>query len=120
MTTHRLLSGDDAAGERLDRYLASRLDEPRNQVQRWIRDGRVRVDGTVEIRPSARLETGVPLEVRQPPPEPAGIEPETGALAILHEDAEVVVVDKPAGLTVHPGAGRPTGTLAHRLLARYP
>ncbi|MGD2115575.1 MAG: RluA family pseudouridine synthase [Acidobacteriota bacterium] len=118
--TRRILTDERAAGDRLDRYLAARLDEPRNQVQRWIRDGCVRIGDTVETRPSTRLEGGERIRVRPPPPEPAGIEPEPGSLTVLHEDPMVVVVDKPAGLTVHPGAGRPAGTLVHRLLARYP
>jgi len=56
------------------------------------------------------------------PPEPVDdrVQPEEGDLRVLYEDADLVVLDKPAGLTVHPGAGRPTGTLAHHLLARYP
>jgi len=116
----RFRAGEDAAGERLDRYLARRLDEPRNQVQRWIRDGQVTVGGVVATRPSSPLAGGEELEVTPPPPEPVRIEPEEGRLHVLHEDPALIVVDKPPGLTVHPGAGRPTGTLVHRLLDRYP
>lgn len=108
-----------AAGERLDRFLAAHLDQPRNQVQRWIRDGRVQVDGE-PAKPSLALAGGEAIEVEVPPPAPSEIEPEAGALAILHEDESLIVVDKPPGLTVHPGAGRTSGTLVHRLLARYP
>jgi 23S rRNA pseudouridine1911/1915/1917 synthase len=115
-----LEAGPEAAGERLDRFLAERLDQPRNQVQRWIRDGLVRLAGEPATKPSAALSGGERLEVAVPPPEPSGIEPEAGRLSVLHEDPSVVVVDKPPGLTVHPGAGRSTGTLVHRLLARYP
>jgi 23S rRNA pseudouridine1911/1915/1917 synthase len=115
-----LTAGPEAAGERLDRFLAERLDQPRNQVQRWIRDGLVRVNGEPAAKPSTALSGGERLEVAVPPPEPSGIEPEAGQLSVLHEDPSVVVVDKPPGLTVHPGAGRATGTLVHRLMARYP
>lgn len=115
-----LTIGPDAAGERLDRYLAERLGEPRNQVQRWIRDGRVTLDGEAGAKPSTALAGGESVVVEIPEPDPSGIEPEAGALAVLHEDRAVVVVDKPPGITVHPGAGRSTGTLVHRLVARYP
>lgn len=110
---------EEAAGERLDRHLAERLDEPRNQVQRWIREGRVLLAGR-PAKPSAVLSGGEELTVEAPPPPPSGIEPEAGELSILHQDEALVVVDKPPGLTVHPGAGRSTGTLVHRLLARFP
>lgn len=112
--------GPEAAGQRLDRWLAERLGEPRNQVQRWIRDGLVRVGGEPAAKPATPLAEGERLTVEIPAPEPSGIEPEAGRLPVLHEDASVVVIDKPAGLTVHPGAGRSTGTLVHRLIDRYP
>jgi 23S rRNA pseudouridine1911/1915/1917 synthase len=109
------------AGERLDRHVAARLDAPRNQVQRWIRDGRVRLNGR-EARPSAELAAGDRVEC-EPPPPPTGddrVQPEPGDLRLLYEDEHLAVLDKPAGLTVHPGAGRTTGTLAHHLLDRFP
>ncbi len=109
-----------SSGDRLDRALAEHLSASRNQIQQWIRDGRVTVDGAVVDKPSARLEDGQRIAVDVPPPQPSGIEPEEGALRILHQDRDLVVLDKPAGLTVHPGAGRPTGTLVHRLLAHFP
>jgi len=115
----RLRVSPGAAGERLDRHLAERLDEPRNQVQRWIREERVLLDGR-PAKPSTVLAGGEEVAVDRPPPPPAGIEPEAGELSILHQDPALVVVDKPAGLVVHPGAGRAAGTLAHRLLARFP
>ena len=110
---------EDAAGERLDRHLAARLDEPRSQVQRWIRDGRVLLDGK-PTKPAAVLSGGEELAVAPPPPRPSGLEPEAGELTVLHQDAALIVLDKPPGLAVHPGAGRPSGTLVHRLLARFP
>jgi 23S rRNA pseudouridine1911/1915/1917 synthase len=115
----RLRVPPGAAGERLDRHLAERLGEPRNQVQRWIRDGRALLDGR-PAKPSTVLAGGEEIVLDRPPPSPPGIEPEAGELSILFEDPALVVVDKPAGLVVHPGAGRPVGTLAHRLLARFP
>jgi 23S rRNA pseudouridine1911/1915/1917 synthase len=110
----------EAAGDRLDRYLAEHYETPRNRVQAWIREGRVEVAGAA-ARASQRLSAGEevacePRAIQQP----ADLRPEEGALEILHEDPSLVVVAKPAGLVVHPGAGRESGTLVHRLLARYP
>jgi 23S rRNA pseudouridine1911/1915/1917 synthase len=109
----------DAAGERLDRHVAARLGAPRNQVQRWIHQGLVEVNGA-PARPAAAIAAGDAIACRPPAPREERIAPEAAPLALLYEDADLAVIDKPAGLTVHPGAGRATGTLAHRLLARYP
>jgi len=109
----------EAAGERLDRHVAARLDAPRNQVQRWIAGGLVRVNGR-EAKPSTPLAAGDRVECAPPEPKEERVLPEPGDLRVLFEDGEIVVLDKPAGLTVHPGAGRATGTLAHHLLDRYP
>ena len=109
----------ETAGERLDRHVATRLDAPRNQVQRWIAEGLVRVNGR-QAKPSAVLAAGDRVACAPPAPKEDRVLPEPGDLRVLHEDAELVVIDKPAGLAVHPGAGRATGTLAHRLLDRYP
>jgi 23S rRNA pseudouridine1911/1915/1917 synthase len=107
------------AGQRLDRSVAARLEVARNQVQRWIREGRVRVNGQ-PARAAAPLQIGDRIEVDLPERRDDRLEPETGELVLLHADDDVIVLDKPAGLAVHPGAGRSTGTLAHRLLARFP
>jgi 23S rRNA pseudouridine1911/1915/1917 synthase len=109
----------DSAGERLDRHVAARLEVPRNQVQRWIAEGLVRVNGR-EAKPSAAVAAGDLVECSPPELKEERVFPEPGDLRVLHEDADLVVLDKPAGLTVHPGAGRSTGTLAHHLLDRYP
>jgi 23S rRNA pseudouridine1911/1915/1917 synthase len=117
----RLVVTEEAAGKRLDRFLAARLDVPRNQIQRWIEEGRVRLGGVL-AKAAARLADGDRLEWE--PPAAAEredrIEPEPGDLVVLHEDDSLVAIDKPPGLVVHPGAGRRSGTLVHRLLARYP
>lgn len=110
----------EASGLRLDSYLAARLDLPRNQIQQWIRAGRVQIDGG-PVKASHSLSAGeridyMPLDRRLD----EGMEPETGDLDILHQDEDLVVLNKPAELAVHPGAGRPTGTLAHRLLSHFP
>ncbi|HYX25428.1 MAG TPA: RluA family pseudouridine synthase, partial [Thermoanaerobaculia bacterium] len=108
-----------AAGERLDRHVAARLDVPRNQVQHWIEAGLVQLNGRA-AKPSAAVSSGDRVECEPPEPKEERVLPEAGELDVLYEDAALVVIDKPAGLTVHPGAGRSTGTLAHRLLDRYP
>ena len=112
----------EGAEQRLDRYLAEYLDRPRNRIQRWIRDGRITVEGRV-AKPSYPVAAGARVACRLPSPgvdAAAQLEAEAGELVVLHEDPHLVVVDKPAGLAVHPGAGRPRGTLAHRLLHHYP
>lgn len=114
------LVGGEEAGCRLDRHLADRLAIPRNQVRRWLDEGRVTVDGR-RVKASAVVESGSVVVCRPPRAEvDPGIEPESGELAVLFEDDHLVVLDKPAALAVHPGAGRHRGTLANRLLARYP
>lgn len=111
--------GPEAAGERLDRHVAARLEAPRNQVQRWIAAGLVRVNGR-QAKSSAPLAAGDHIDCEPPAPKEERVLPEPGDLRLLYEDEELVVLDKPAGVTVHPGAGRSTGTLAHHLLDRYP
>jgi 23S rRNA pseudouridine1911/1915/1917 synthase len=120
VAAERLVVPSEAAGERLDRALSAHLNLPRNQVQRWIAEGRVRVAGEA-ARPGRRLAAGELVEWETPPvPVETRVLPEPGDLRVLWEDDSVLVIDKPAGITVHPGAGRPTGTLAHRLLAAFP
>ena len=108
------------AGQRLDRLLSDRLGAPRNQVQKWIRSGHVLLEGR-PTKASHLVSAGETLTCDPPTRDlRRGIEPETGDLVVLHEDPDLVVLDKPAGLVVHPGAGRSRGTLVHRLLSRYP
>jgi 23S rRNA pseudouridine1911/1915/1917 synthase len=109
-----------AAGERLDRWLAAHIPGvSRARLQTLIADARVRVDGAAR-KPSHRLAGGQHIEVEIPPPPPEELEPEPIALSVVHEDEQVLVVDKPAGLVVHPGAGHARGTLAAAVLAHAP
>jgi 23S rRNA pseudouridine1911/1915/1917 synthase len=112
--------GAENAGQRLDRFLAAHLEIARNQVQNWIRIGRVTVNNR-NAKVSRLLETGDRI-AWNPPSRTAAhdLEPEPGELTILHLDDDILVLNKPAGLIVHPGAGRETGTLVHRLLDRFP
>ena len=109
-----------AAGERLDAFLSRHLEVPRNRIQGWIREGHVAIAGRA-VKPSLKLSGGERIECT-PQPVLAGesVEAEPGELRILHEDEQIVVIDKPARMAMHPGAGRAAGTLANRLLAAYP
>jgi 23S rRNA pseudouridine1911/1915/1917 synthase len=110
----------ESAGERLDRALAQRLAMPRSRAQRWIEQGRVRLDGRLPAKSGEPLRAGASVAWEPPPAADARIVPAAGELAILHEDADLIALDKPPGLVVHPGAGRSEGTLVHRLLERFP
>ena len=113
-----LLVEPAAAGERLDRWLAARLpDLSRARLQALIADGAVRVDGSA-ARASARVKPGQSVEVSVPDPAAAVPQPEDIPLRVIHEDAHLIVIDKPAGLVVHPGAGTARGTLVNALLHR--
>ena len=112
----RLQAGPDAAGQRLDSYLALQLPQySRARLQDWIRQGRVRVDGT-GCRPNRRLQGGETLEVEPAPPPRLQLEPATIPLEILYSDDDLLVLVKPAGMVVHPGAGTRSPTLVHALL----
>ena len=107
-------------GQRLDAFLAQRLpDLSRTRIQRLIAEGRVTVDAE-RVRPSRRLAAGQTVVVALPAPAPDALRPQPAPLAVVHEDDDLVVVDKPPGLTVHPAAGQPDGTLANALVALYP
>ncbi len=107
---------DEAAGERLDRFLAS-LPEvgSRGVAQRLLESGNVLVDGRT-LDKSRRLTGGEELEFEPPTKESAELEPEQMDLRIVYEDEYLLVVDKPAGLVVHPGSGHARGTLVQGLL----
>jgi 23S rRNA pseudouridine1911/1915/1917 synthase len=120
VTRHRLAVPATAAGRRLDRWLAAALPElSRAKLQALIEGGRVRVNGA-RRKAAHRLGGGEAIEVDVPPPASAELEPEPLALQILHEDDHVLVVNKPAGMVVHPGAGHARGTLAAAVLAHAP
>jgi 23S rRNA pseudouridine1911/1915/1917 synthase len=104
----------DEAGERLDRLAAHRLEISRNIVQRIIQEGLLRVDGE-EATPSYRVRGGERVEARMPE---EGLLPEEIPVPVLFEDDHLLVVDKSAGLVVHPGAGSTSGTLVNALLER--
>lgn len=110
-------------GERLDRAcvallrdLASEGRVSRASVTRWIREGRVTVDGRIERDPARRARAGDVVTVAIPPPPCSDAVPEAIPLDVLHADEDIVVVDKAAGMVVHPAPGHPRGTLVNALL----
>jgi 23S rRNA pseudouridine1911/1915/1917 synthase len=107
---------DDAEGARLDRFLVAVLPErSRSQIQRLIKDGHVRVAGR-EARPNQPVRTGQQIAIDIPEPIDAWPQPEALPLPIVYQDQDVIVVDKPAGMVVHPAAGHASGTLVNALL----
>jgi len=109
-----------SAGARLDRWLTERFPAlSRARLQTLIRGGLVRVDGAV-LKAAHRLRGGETVEIEIPPPAAEELVPEPTALSVVYEDDYVLVVDKPAGMVVHPGAGRAHGTLAAAVLAHSP
>jgi len=107
----------DVDGMRLDSAVAATYPEhSRSFVARLIEDGYVAIDGNVVTKPSLRVSAGQRVDVDVPPPAPAAAASQDLPLAILFEDDDLVVVDKPAGLVVHPAAGHSDGTLVNALL----
>lgn len=104
-------------GRRLDQTLAALLPTlSRSQVQRVIRDGRVRVNGAITVRPSEPVTGGEHITLDPPELAPTTPAPQALPLTILYEDSAIGVIDKPAGMVVHPAAGHPDGTLVNALL----
>lgn len=107
-------------GNRLDKWLTERVEGlSRSAVQELIETGHVTVNGA-PARPSYRVREGDRVMVELPPPPEAGLVPEAIPLPVVYEDDTLLVVDKPAGMVVHPGPGHAAGTLVNALLARYP
>jgi 23S rRNA pseudouridine1911/1915/1917 synthase len=111
----RFLVGDTEAGRRLDLALSALVGVPRSQARRWIDQGFVTVDGA-PARAAQRVREGEALEAEPPEPIPLSLEPEPIPLSVLWEDPDLIAVDKPAGLVVHPAPGHPRGTLVNALL----
>ncbi len=111
-----------AAGERVDRFLAAALAErlpglTRSRLKSLIEEGRVRLGGATLDEPSRRVKPGQVLLVTPAAPTPAEPEGQAMDLAVVYEDADLIVVDKPAGLVVHPAPGNPDRTLVNALIA---
>jgi 23S rRNA pseudouridine1911/1915/1917 synthase len=113
-----LAVGDEQSGERLDRVLAAGVDGlSRTRLKALILEGRVAIGGRTIRDPGLRVNAGDAITVNVPAPEAAEPEGEAIPLNVVYEDADLIVIDKPAGLVVHPAAGHPTGTLVNALIA---
>jgi 23S rRNA pseudouridine1911/1915/1917 synthase len=113
-----LVVAAEEAGERLDRVLAARVAElSRSRHKALILAGRVAIDGTTIRDPGHRVNAGGTIMLELPPAEDDEIGPEMIPLKVLFEDEEIIVLDKPAGLVVHPAAGNRSGTLVNALIA---
>jgi 23S rRNA pseudouridine1911/1915/1917 synthase len=106
-------------GERLDKYVAEQCQLSRSYAQKLIDVGRVTING-LAAKSSQKLNASDKVAVSMPPPSPISLAPEDIPLKIVFEDSDLIVVDKPAGLLVHPAAGQHTGTLVNAILARCP
>ncbi len=110
----------DEGGERLDSFLARRCpDLSRSRIQALTADGCVTVDGGA-AKPAARLREGQTVSLVVPPPAPSRLTPQAMDLDVAYEDADLLVIDKPAGLVTHPAPGHPDHTLANAVLAHCP
>jgi 23S rRNA pseudouridine1911/1915/1917 synthase len=113
---HTLTVPEDSDGVRLDRFLASVLaDRSRSQIQRLIKEGHIQVAGRA-AKSNQPVKRGQAISVDVPEPIDAAPAPEALPLPILYQDADLIVVDKPAGMVVHPAAGHDSGTLVNALL----
>lgn len=118
MSESRRESFRAASEGRLDLLLVQQFPEQsRSQLQRLIRGGHVLVDGDQVTKTGFAAQPGERIEVTFPPPQPSSLRPEPIQLQVIYEDADVLVVNKAAGMVVHPAAGHTTGTLVHAALA---
>ena len=118
MSDHILCSvKENETGMRLDQFLAS-MDQivSRTQAQRLLKSGNVLLNGVSVSAPSRKVYSGQSIQLTVPDNEPSEIAPEKGDFEILHEDSELVVLNKPAGMVVHPSAGHYSGTLVNYLM----
>jgi 23S rRNA pseudouridine1911/1915/1917 synthase len=110
----------DRSGVRLDRFISEKCPElSRTYAKKLIEDGHITVNGKT-VKASLTLNTGDSLSIRIPPPEPSHLVAENIPLNIVYEDKDLLVVDKQAGLTVHPAPGNPKHTLVNAILAHFP
>ena len=114
---HRLIAAATDAGSRVDRFLAERLEGlSRSRVKALILEGQVSCDGAPLADPSEPVRAGAAYALVIPPPRPASPQGEAIPLAILYKDSDLIVLDKPPGLVVHPAPGNEEGTLVNALI----
>ncbi len=116
-----VFSFDGRQPQRLDKFLVTCLpDFSRSRLQALIKDGLVLVDGAPALKAGQTLDRPVHVDLTIPLPNPTNLQPEAIPLDILFENHDLIVVDKPAGMVVHPSAGHTTGTLVHAALGHAP
>jgi 23S rRNA pseudouridine1911/1915/1917 synthase len=116
--SEKVVIASEEAGERLDRVLAARIEDlSRSRLKALILEGAVAVGERTIRDPGYHVKSGESVAVEVPPPEPAKPEGENIPLIVVFEDEELIVIDKPRGLVVHPAAGNWTGTLVNALIA---
>ena len=121
LVEERVVIPDSLAGRRLDAALARLLpDYSRSLVKTWIERGQVTEEGGGSLRPRSTVHAGQQYEIRGELAAAGAVEPEFVEFDVAHADPDLIVVNKPAGLVVHPGAGNPRGTLQNGLLHRFP
>lgn len=103
-------------GERVDRWLATVSDLSRSRIQALMAEGEVLMNDEVFKNPAQKVLIGAVYSIRKPPPKDPNPKAEPIPLSIVHEDSDLIIVDKPAGMTVHPAPGSETGTLVNALL----
>ena len=116
MSVGEIITGTIAAPARLDKALADATELSRARVQALIGEGRVELDGAPATSPSAKVAAGAPFAIQVPPAAEAVAQPQDIPLDVAFEDEHLIVVNKPAGMVVHPAAGNPDGTLVNALL----
>jgi 23S rRNA pseudouridine1911/1915/1917 synthase len=118
MSKRLIVAAEEDAGARLDRVLAARIGEfSRSRLKALIEAGAVAIDGRTIRDPSHRVNSGASIALEVPPAAPAKPAPEAIPLNVVYEDSDIIVIDKPANLVVHPAAGHSTGTLVNALIA---
>jgi len=108
----------EQAGERVDKHVTDALSDPavsRSQIQEWIRAGAITLNGQ-QVKANTRVAADDQVDIAVPEPEPLTLQPENIPLDIVYEDGDVIVIDKPRGMVVHPAAGHPSGTVVNALL----
>lgn len=109
---------EEQSGERIDKYVTESVNDPaisRTQVQDWIKAAAVEVNGKV-VKSNYKVSANDQVKIQVPEPEDAAIVPENIPLDIVYEDSDVVVINKPRGLVVHPAPGHPSGTVVNALM----
>ncbi|MDR3279737.1 MAG: RluA family pseudouridine synthase [Synergistaceae bacterium] len=118
--SYSLVVTPDMSGHRLDYAVSRELGISRAYAQNLIKSGLVKHTGDRRVKPSIKVEDGEIYDIALPPPEKLDLEPEEVPFGVVYSDDDIIVVDKPAGVVVHPAPGHFHGTLVHGLLYRFP